>query len=104
MLKPADENLLRNMTFIGFPGGAVVKNSPASVGDARDAGSIPGLGGSPEEGNRNPLQYSHLKNSVDIGALQVTVHGVAKSQTLLSTHTQQHNIHWSCQASSPHSH
>ena len=27
----------------GFPGGAVVKNLPANAGDARDAGSIPGL-------------------------------------------------------------
>ena len=59
---------MRNMTFIGFPGGAVVKNSLADAGDARDAGSIPGLGGSFEEGNGNPLQYSHLKNSMDTGA------------------------------------
>ena len=27
-----------------FPGGSVVKNPPANAGDARDAGSIPGLG------------------------------------------------------------
>ena len=27
---------------VGFPGGAVVKNPPASVGDTRDVGSIPG--------------------------------------------------------------
>ena len=26
----------------GFPGGTVVKNPPANVGDARDTGSIPG--------------------------------------------------------------
>ena len=37
----------------GFPGGVVVKNPPA---DAGDAGSIPGLGRSPGEGNGNPLQ------------------------------------------------
>ena len=36
----------------------VVKNSPANAGDARDAGSIPGSGRSPGEGNGNPLQYS----------------------------------------------
>ena len=35
--------------------GPVVKNLPAKAGDTRDAGSIPGLGGSPEEGNGNPL-------------------------------------------------
>ena len=34
----------------------VVKNLPANVGDARDAGLIPGFGRSPEEGNGNPLQ------------------------------------------------
>ena len=27
----------------GFPGGAVVENSPASAGNARDAGSTPSL-------------------------------------------------------------
>ena len=31
----------------GFPGSSVVKNLPASAGDTRDAGSIPGLGRSP---------------------------------------------------------
>ena len=36
----------------GFPGGFVVKNPPASVGDV---GSIAGLGRSPGEGNGNPL-------------------------------------------------
>ena len=29
--------------FWGFPGAAVVKNLLANTGDARDAGSIPGL-------------------------------------------------------------
>ena len=33
----------------------VVKNLPASVGDVRDTGSIPGLGRSPGEGHGNPL-------------------------------------------------
>ena len=71
---------------VGFPGDAVVKNPPANAGDGRDAGSIPGLGGSPVEGNGNLLQYSCLKkkNPMDRGALQATVHGVAKSQTRLS--------------------
>ena len=43
----------------------VVKNPPAN---ARDTGSIPGLGKSPRGGNGNPLQYSCLENSMDIGA------------------------------------
>ena len=40
----------------------VVKNPPANSGDIRDVGLIPGLGGSPGEGNGNPLQYSCLEN------------------------------------------
>ena len=64
---------------MGFPGGAVVKNPPANAGNARDMGSIPGLGRYPGVGNDNPLQYSCLENSMDRGAwlgLHV-VHGVA---------------------------
>ena len=45
----------------------VVKNPPASAGDVRDMGSIPGLGRSPGEGNGNPLQYSCLENTMDRG-------------------------------------
>ena len=37
----------------------------------------------------NPLQYSCLGNPMDRGAWQATVHGVAKSQTQLSTHKPQ---------------
>jgi len=43
----------------------VVKNPPAKGGDARDAGSIPGLGRSPGEGHGSPLQYSSLENPMD---------------------------------------
>ena len=46
----------------------VAKNLPASVGDIKDTGLIPGLGRSPGEGNGNPLQYSCLENSMDRGA------------------------------------
>ena len=45
-----------------FPGDSVVKNPP---GNAGDLGSIPGSGGSPGEGNSNPLEYSCLGNSMD---------------------------------------
>ena len=65
----------------GFPGGTVVKNPPAYAGDARDMGSIPGSGRSPEEGNGNPLQYSYLEIFMGRGAGWATVHGVAKSWT-----------------------
>ena len=40
-----------------------------------------GQGDPLEGGNGNPLQYSCLENSMDTGAWQATVHGVAKSQT-----------------------
>ena len=46
----------------------VIKHLPASAGDRRDAGSIPGLGTSPGEGNGNSLQYSCLENSMDRGS------------------------------------
>ena len=56
----------------------MVKNPLANAGDVRDAGSIPGLGRSPGEGNGNLLQYSCLENPMDRGAWQATVHKVAK--------------------------
>jgi len=46
----------------------LVKNPPANAGDIRDKGSVPGLGRSPGGGHGNPLQYSHLENSMDRGA------------------------------------
>ena len=70
----------------GFPGGSVGKNPPANAGDA---GLIPGSGRFPGEGNGNPLQYSCLKNPMDRGAWQATVHRVAQNWTplkRLSTH------------------
>ena len=39
----------------GFPGGIVVKNPPANVGDERGSGLIPGSGGFPGVGKGNPL-------------------------------------------------
>ena len=63
----------------------VVKDLPANAGDARDTGSISGLGRSPGEGNGNLLQYSCLENSVARGAWWTTVQGATKSWTWLST-------------------
>ena len=59
----------------------VVNNAPANAGDLTDAGSIPGSGRCPGEGNGNPLQYSCLENPMDRGAWRATVHGVTQSQT-----------------------
>ena len=44
-----------------LPGSAVVKNMPASAGDARDMDLIPRWGRSPGVGDGNPLQYSCLE-------------------------------------------
>ena len=62
----------------------MVKNLPATAGEPRDMGSIPGSERSPGGGNGNPLQYSCLGNPKDRGAWRATVQGVAKSQTQLS--------------------
>ena len=63
----------------GFPGGTVVKSQPANAGDARDSVLIPGSGCSLAVGNDNPLQYSCVEKSMDRGAWQATVYGVANS-------------------------
>ena len=49
----------------GFPGGAVVKNPPANVGDGRDTGLILEFERSPEVENGNPFWYSCLENPID---------------------------------------
>ena len=66
--------------IFSFPGGLVVKNTPAKAGDE---GLIPGSGRSPGEGNGNPRQYYCLENPMDRGAWRAIVHGVAKSQAQL---------------------
>ena len=48
-----------------FPGGSLVKNLPANVGNVD---SNPGEGRSLVEGNGNPLQYSCLENPMNRGA------------------------------------
>ena len=67
----------------------VVKNPPASAGDA---GLIPEPGRSPGEENDNPLQYFCLGNPMDRGVCQAIVHRITKSWIQLkrfSTH-----CHW----------
>ena len=60
---------------MGLPGGSRVKNLPASTGDSRDVGSVPGLERSPGGGNGNPRQFSCLENPMDRGAWWATVSG-----------------------------
>ena len=64
-----------------FPGSSDSKQSACNAGPP---GLISGLGRAPGEGNDNPLQYSCLDNSMDIGAWWPIVCGVTKGQTWLS--------------------
>ena len=68
-----------------FPGGLGGKESICNAGDA---GSIPGSGRFPGEGNDYLLQYSCLENSMDRGAWKAIVHGV----TDVTEHT--HGAYW----------
>ena len=70
-----------------FPRGSVVKNPPVNAGDTGDTSLITGLGIFPGRENGNPLQDSSLENPMDRGAWWAIVHGVAKSQTRLSSFT-----------------
>ena len=68
-------NLIKKLCT-DFPCSSDSKESACSAG-----GLISGSGRSPGGGHGNPLQYSCLENSMDRGAWQATVHGVAWSQT-----------------------
>ena len=54
----------------GLPRWCSGKESACNTGEAADMGSIPDWGGSPRAGNGNPLQYSCLENSIELGGLQ----------------------------------
>ena len=60
-----DSEIFKDNYNQDFPGGS---DGKASAYNAGDLGSIPGSGRSPGEGNGNPLQYSCLENSMDVGA------------------------------------
>ena len=55
--------------------------SDSNISDCNARDPISGLGRSPGEGNGYSFQYPCLENPMDRGAWQVTVHGVAQSQT-----------------------
>ena len=73
-----NDQLAEPALSLGFPGGSAGKESACN---ARDLGSIPGLGRSPGEENGYPLQCSCLENPMGRGAWRATVHGVAKNWT-----------------------
>ena len=75
------DHLKKNYFKNSFHGGSDGEESAFNAGDP---GSIPGLARFPGEGNGYPLQYSCLENSMDRGAWQATVPGIAKGQTGLS--------------------
>ena len=79
------ENMKWPIVQMGFPGGSVVKNTPASVGDT---GLVLESGRSPEGGIGNPLQYSCLENPMNRGAWWATFHGVARVGHDLETKQQ----------------
>ena len=69
-----------------------VKHPPASVANARNMGSISGLGRFPGGEHGNPLQYSCLEKSMDRGVWWAIVHGATKNWTWLGT--AQHISKW----------
>ena len=69
--------------YTNLPGWLSCKESAINAGEARNTGSVPGLGRSPGGGHGNLFQYPCLKNPMDRGAWLATVHGFAKSWTLL---------------------
>ena len=87
----------------------VAKNLPANAGDARDTGSVPGLGRSPGVGNANLLQYSCLETfhgqrslvgyspcghkELDMtkhACVRACAHAHARARAHAHTHTQQY--------------
>ena len=64
---------------LGLPGGSVVKNLSASVGDVH---LISRSGRFPGKGKSNPLKYSCLGNPMDRGVWRAAVHGVAKESDM----------------------
>jgi len=57
----------------------ILKKKKKSACNTGEAGSIPGLGRSPGEGNGNQFQYSCLENPMDRGAWWAAVRGIEES-------------------------
>ena len=80
---------MRISPSIDFPVGSVIKNLPASAGDARNAGSTPVLGRSPGGGNGNPLHILawRIPRTEEPGGLQPLGQDVTE-QLSTNAHTQ----------------
>ena len=80
----------------GFPRWCSSKEPPASAGDLRNMGLIPGLGRCLGGGHGNPFQYFCLEYPMDRGAWKAIVHWVAEHQTQLKqrhAHPQGQALH-----------
>ena len=82
---PLQQESDQGMVVWGASQVALVVKNQCNAGDVRDLGSVPGLRSSPGGGHGNPLQDSCLENPMHRGTWLATVHGVAKSQTRLSS-------------------
>ena len=70
----------------------MVKDPPANEGDTREAGTIPGLVRSPEEGMATHSSTLAWRNPMDRGAWQATVQRIAKRRTRLKQLSTAHSI------------
>ena len=62
-----------------------VNNPPATAGDVRDTGLIPGLGRSPRGGHGNPFQHSCWDNPMEEKAGRLQPEGHKESDTTEAT-------------------
>ena len=74
----------------------MVKNLPDIAGDTREVGLIHGSRRSLGVGNGNLLQYSCLKNPMDIGAWRATVHGGHKEVDMTEKLSTQYGFSTGC--------
>ena len=79
--------------YWGLPREHKGKEPSCQCRTAGDVGPIAAWERSPGGGNGHPLQYSCWDNPKDRGDWRALVHGVAKSQTRLSTHVCMHRYH-----------
>ena len=86
---PWRRDRLPTLVSLGFPRSSVGKESTCHTGDL---GSVPGLGRSPGGGQPAPVSILAWRISMDRGAWQTTVHGVAKSQTRQSNFAHTHDL------------
>ena len=75
------DEIYMGLVIVGFPCGSAGKESAYN---ARDLGSIPGLGRSPREGKRYPLQYSGLENPMDCIVAKSSNYTVATESDMTS--------------------